>query len=128
MGSEEQQRHLTYLAIAHICYAALGLVITGFMFMSFVGVCALPMTDSDDSIALVSMTVLGGLFAFLLLVGVLPGLIGGIALLKRQKWSRILLLIVGGLNLIAFPIGTTLGAYTFVVLWDANSLENSDSR
>jgi hypothetical protein len=45
-----------------------------------------------------------------------PGLIGGIYLLKRRPWARILVLVLGFLNLIEIPIGTALGIYTIWVL------------
>jgi hypothetical protein len=53
-----------------------------------------------------------GKFLFLSLVS-LPGIVGGIALYKRRRWARMLLLVLGFLNLISFPpIGTALGGYT----------------
>lgn len=41
---------------------------------------------------------------------------GCIALLQRQAWPRTALLTIGALQLVAFPIGTALGAYTFWAL------------
>jgi hypothetical protein len=45
-----------------------------------------------------------------------PGLIGGIYLLKHRPWARILVLVLGFINLIEIPIGTALGIYTIWVL------------
>ena len=54
---------------------------------------------------------------FLSLVS-LPGIVGGIALFKRQRWARMLLLVLGFLNLVSFPpIGTALGVYTIWLLF-----------
>ncbi len=50
-----------------------------------------------------------------LLVG-LPGIIGGWGLLLKKSWARILVLIVGIINLLHFPLGTALGIYTIWVL------------
>jgi len=52
----------------------------------------------------------GGLSACVLAFG-LPGVIAGIGLLKRRRWSRVLALIVGILGLFNFPLGTCLGIY-----------------
>ena len=46
----------------------------------------------------------------------LPGVIGGVYLLRRQSWARILLIVVGVLNLPGLPLGTALGIYTIWVL------------
>jgi hypothetical protein len=53
----------------------------------------------------------GALAAFLLLLS-LPGFIGGIGLLRRRPWSKVLTLIVAMLSLANFPLGTALGLYT----------------
>ncbi len=47
-----------------------------------------------------------------------PGIVGGIGLLKRQRWARILVLVFGFVNLVSFPpIGTALGIYTLRILF-----------
>ena len=55
------------------------------------------------------------LCGFFLLLSI-PELIGGIGLLKRRGWARILVLIIGILDLINIPIGTAIGIYTIWVL------------
>lgn len=52
----------------------------------------------------------------LLLVLGLPGIIGGLGLLKYRSWARILVLVLGALNLVNIPFGTALGVYTFWTL------------
>jgi hypothetical protein len=44
-----------------------------------------------------------------------PGIIGGIGLLQHQPWARIVVLVLGFLNLLAVPFGTILGIYTIWV-------------
>ncbi len=51
----------------------------------------------------------------------IPGLIGGIGLLRGRRWARVLVIVLGALNLLNFPLGTALGIYT---LW---ALLNTDS-
>ena len=53
--------------------------------------------------------------SFLALLG-LPKIIGGIGLIKRQEWGRILTLVVSFLNLLSFPFGTALGIYSIIIL------------
>ena len=61
----------------------------------------------------------GGMFVAGLLKGLgmmailfaLPGIIGGIGLLKRWAWGRYVCLVVGFFDLFSFPVGTALGVY-----------------
>jgi hypothetical protein len=55
---------------------------------------------------------LGGL----MLVLSVPGVVAGIGLLKRASWSRVMALVLSAFELVLFPIGTVLAAYTVFVL------------
>lgn len=44
-----------------------------------------------------------------------PAIIGGIALINKQKWALTLVLVLGCFKLFSFPIGTALGIYTIWV-------------
>ena len=59
----------------------------------------------------------------LIVVTSIPEIIGGIGLLKKQGWARILVLILGFLNLLDIPIGTALGVYTIWVLLKEESAQ-----
>jgi len=52
----------------------------------------------------------------------LPGIIAyvaaGYGLLNYKNWARILAIILAILNLILFPIGTALGIYTLVIMFN----------
>lgn len=52
------------------------------------------------------------LVAFLLAIFSLPGIIGGIGVLKRKEWGRIVVLVISFFNLLNIPLGTILGAYS----------------
>ena len=45
-----------------------------------------------------------------------PGIVGGIGLLRHKQWVRYLVLILGILSLLNIPVGTALGIYTLWVL------------
>lgn len=106
------QNHITILAVLHIAYSGLALLGAVIVFLAIVGGGLL----SGDAEAIGITAGVGTLVAVFLLVVAAPGLIGGIALLKRKSWARILVLIVGCLNLLSFPFGTALGIYTIWVL------------
>ena len=52
------------------------------------------------------------LIAILIVVFSIPGIIGGIGVLKRREWGRILVLVISFFNLLNIPLGTILGAYS----------------
>jgi hypothetical protein len=45
-----------------------------------------------------------------------PSFFGGLGLLRRAPWARIVLIVASILMLSAFPIGTALGVYGLYVL------------
>ena len=51
-----------------------------------------------------------------LLVLSVPGIIGGIGVLRRQSWARYMVLVLSILDLFSVPIGTAVGAYSIWVL------------
>ena len=52
------------------------------------------------------------------LPGVIAYVFAGYGLLKYKSWARILAIILAILNLILFPIGTALGIYTLVIMFN----------
>ena len=52
------------------------------------------------------------------LPGVIAYILAGFGLLKYKSWARILAIILAILNLILFPIGTALGIYTLVIMFN----------
>jgi len=52
-----------------------------------------------------------GLFSWLTIGLFIPSLVGGIGLLRKKRWARVLIICVSVECLFAFPVGTALGAY-----------------
>ncbi len=113
MSPQDSETHVNVVAWLHIILSVLGLLVTALVFLVFVGI-GLLLAASDETAAMgifaVIATIIGG---FLFLVSV-PGLIGGIGLLQRQNWARILVLILSVLQLFNVPFGTAVGVYS---LW-----------
>lgn len=104
--------HLTIVAALHIAFGLLG-VLGAFMILVFVGLPGL--FTGDLAIAGVTMgvaVVLGGIVG----AASLAGVIGGIGLLRRAEWARLVVLVVSVIQLINIPFGTILGAYSMWVL------------
>ena len=113
------EKHITLVGILHIVYSSLGLVIAIALFVIITGA---GIISGDDTAMMVTGIVGVVLFLFLLIVSI-PGLIGGIGLLKRWPWSRILMIVIGALNLFSVPLGTALGIYTLWVLMNREAIE-----
>ena len=108
-------QHVQNLAIMHIVYGAFNLVVGAcvmlvFFFTSFV------IASNGDGGTAVIFALYALFIGAMILVTALPGIIGGIGLLRHHRWARILILIVGALSLMSFPVGAALGVYTFWAL------------
>ncbi|UCG51536.1 MAG: hypothetical protein JSW58_15330 [Candidatus Latescibacterota bacterium] len=106
------KEHVTILGALYIAFSAQGLLAATIVLVAVAGGGLL--SGDPDAIAITSTV--GVAISSLLFVLSVPGLIGGIGLLKRISWSRYLVLIVGCFNLMAIPFGTALGIYTIWVL------------
>ncbi|MFH0990113.1 MAG: hypothetical protein V1799_08880 [bacterium] len=109
-----KESHIRLLAIFHITLSSLLLFIgiIGFFLLSGIGYL------TDDTTAFHILGFIGTIALLFFSFLAVPGIIGGIGILQRQSWARILLLVVGVLQLFDIPIGTALGIYTFFVLAD----------
>lgn len=116
-GVMERQRtsmeeHVRILGILYIAFSALGLIAAFIVF----GVVAGGGWISGDETALAVTTIVGSAIAGILVLISAPGIIGGMGLLKKQSWARILVMVLGVINLVNIPFGTALGIYTIWVL------------
>lgn len=119
------EQHIRILGVLHIINGVMVLVM-GFIAIAILGFLGLVAVGSghapDWGVGGACFTVQGILsiiatvIAVIAVVGGLPGIIGGWGLLTKKSWARIVVLIVGILNLFHFPLGTALGIYTLWVL------------
>lgn len=106
------EKHITLLGVFHIVYHAIGFVAGIGVLVFFPALGAV----TGDAEANVVLSIIGGVVGTILIVVSIPGIIGGIGLLRRHSWARIVALIIGAADLFDIPIGTALGIYTFWVL------------
>lgn len=69
---------------------------------------------ADDPNANMILTIIANVLSVIFVLVAVPGIIGGIGLIKRKNWARILVLILSVINLFNFPVGTVIGVYA---LW-----------
>jgi len=113
------KKHITILGALYIACGCLQVLIALIIFTLVVGGGVL----SCDEEAIAITSAVGSTIASFLVLLAAPGIIGGIGLLKWRRWSRILVLILGCLNLFNIPLGTALGIYTIWVLMDDETIE-----
>lgn len=118
MGPNRMRQHIQILGILYIVFSALFIfgAILIFVLVSSGGLI------SGDETAITITTIIGSSIGGFLVLVSLPGLVGGIAILEHREWARILLLVLGVLNLVNIPLGTTLGIYTIWALTNEETL------
>ncbi len=106
------EKHIQLLGSLYIAFSIIGILIALIVFVFVVGGGLL--SGEEEAIAVTS--IVGTVLAFFFILFSIPGLIGGIGLLKMKPWSRMLVLVLGFLNLMNIPFGTALGIYTIWAL------------
>ena len=112
MTENRMEKHVTLVAVLNIGFGILGILIAIFVLIGII-VANIYVEDYD---ARKILHFAGTAVFFFLLITSIPEIIGGIGLLKRRPWARILILIVACLDLLWIPIGTIIGIYELWVL------------
>ena len=106
------KEHVTILGALYIAFSAQGILAATIVLVAVAGGGFL----SGDPDAIIITSSVGVTISSLLFFLAIPGLIGGIGLLKRLPWSRYVVFVLGCFNLMVVPFGTALGIYTIWVL------------
>jgi hypothetical protein len=121
------ERHIQILGILHIVCGALSFLAGCAAFVIFFGIGEFvgsiedfPGPAQDNAPAI--LAVIGAVIACMLVILSIPDIVGGIGLIARKEWARILLLIVAFFELLFVPLGTLLGIYTIWVLFNNDTI------
>jgi len=106
------RKHVDFLGLLFILYSLLGLVGAFAIFAFFTGFGVL----NGDIENLTGLAVFGAVVAAMFVIVALPGIITGLGLRAHKNWARYIAMILGVINILNFPFGTLLGAYTLYVL------------
>jgi hypothetical protein len=111
--------HIKVLGILWVVFGAFWLCLSVFALLVFLGVAMIP---DVETVTPNLLRVIGiGVSVFLGILG-LPEIVGGLGLLARREWARILVLVMAFLALLNVPFGTALGIYTMVVLFNPEAI------
>lgn len=113
-------KHINIISILWIVYGAVGLVWAFVLFWLLFGIAFIPDIGHEAAYILRGSGIFVSVF---IAVFSLPEVIAGIGLLKMKEWARILALILCFFNLVAFPLGTALSIYSFVILIKDESIQ-----
>jgi Na+-driven multidrug efflux pump len=109
------ESHVKAVGIIHIAFGALLILLAILISAVLTLVTKLPDVD-EEAIRILQIIAITVPWFFVVLS--LPGIIGGIGLLKYQGWARIVVLILSFIELLKFPVGTAIGIYSIWVLLD----------
>ena len=118
-NGRDMNQHVTILGILFISFGCLlcvgGIVVN----------LAVPMAGniSGNDVAIRITSIIGDTLGILLVILSMPSIIGGIGLLKRKYWARILILVLCFLSLLSIPFGTALGIYGIWILLKSETVE-----
>jgi hypothetical protein len=110
------EKHVTVVGALHIGFGALGILgaVTAFVFIVGGGLIGGFFSGEETVVAIT--TIVGSVIAFWAGLLSVPGIIGGIGLLKWKSWARYMVLVLAVLDLFNIPIGTAVGVYSIWVL------------
>jgi hypothetical protein len=122
-GRNAMKRQITTLGVLYIIFGLLGMLVAIIFFNALAGRAPIPGTARLPF----STRGFGSVLAFFFTIVSVPAVIGGVALLLRQSWARVLLLILGFVNVFNIPLGSILGIYTIWVLMSDEATQILDS-
>ena len=106
------EKHISLVAALNIGFGFLGILIGIIVFIAVIGGGILSGDEEAMTVTAIVGTAVGGFF----FITSIPEIIGGFGLLKRKSWARILIIVIGCIDLIMIPIGTVIGIYELWVL------------
>jgi len=125
------RQHLIILAALHFLLSAFGLFVAAITLAAMLGAGAvIGVTHTADVPLWTGLlvgtvgTIVSAVFALL----ALPGLALAYGLWKRRPWARVLGIVIGVLDLLHFPFGTIVGAYTLWAMFQPETREILDEE
>jgi hypothetical protein len=131
------EKHIKLVGILNIVYRSLALIgaivlaVLGFSFGYIYEALVQNHSIRSCDVPVVFLDLVPILLLFaaaLIFIISVAGILGGIGVLNRKEWGRVLLLIVSFFNLIRIPLGTLLGIYTIWVLFSNDTIKYFSSN
>jgi hypothetical protein len=120
------ETHVKVLAVLHIVFGAIGILIGVGVFALLGGIAHFADLSGDGDAAILRLV--GGFVLFLMLILSVPGLAAGVGLLTYQPWSRILTIVLSIFELVNIPFGTALGVYGLWAMFTPEAIALFEQR
>ncbi|MGN6182559.1 MAG: hypothetical protein ACTHQM_02775 [Thermoanaerobaculia bacterium] len=114
-------QHVKVLSVLFMILGVLGILVAVAFFFLGAGTAATILSQDRSAEAQTGAAWAGGCITFIAaLIGILsiPSIIAGWGLGKYKSWARILTIVLAILSLPSFPIGTAIGVYALVILFN----------
>jgi len=115
----KMEKHLTIAAALQVGLSVMAIIAAIVVFTVLQSI--MQFADEPEAKQVISIVTLW-VPVFLLIISI-PGLIGGIGLFLKQKWARILVLVISVLELLNIPLGTAVGVYSIWVLVQEDTIK-----
>jgi hypothetical protein len=115
------EQHIKVLSVLFVLFGILGIVAGIAIFVIGAGTAASIIAAENSNEARIGAAWVGGCITFVaVLFGLLgiPSIIAGWGLSQRKSWARILTIILSVLALPHMPVGTALGIYAIIVMFN----------
>ncbi len=111
--------HIKAVGLLHVILGGLSLfggLIVFVVFGALAGFMQFSDSSRDTAVAVPVLGAIGTIIFLIVLLISIPGLIGGIGLMRMAPWSRVFMIVISALDLLHVPLGTALGIYGLWVL------------
>ena len=115
------KKHVTIVGALHIAFAAWGIMWAALVAAILIGIGSTLV--GGDQTAQGLLTAVGCIVPGFLFILSVPGIIGGIGVLRLKPWARYMVLVLSVLHLVNIPLGTALGIYSIWVLVHDETVE-----
>ncbi len=114
------ENHINIIGVLWIVSGILGFFAALFVFGFLFGISFIPDMGYEAPLILRALAVIIGFF---IAVFSIPEIIGGVWLMKRREWARILVIVISFFNLLSFPFGTAIGIYSLIILFREDTVQ-----
>lgn len=115
------QQHIKILSVLFIIFGVLSLIAAIAIFALGAGTAATILSQDDSNEGRVAAAWGGGCITFaavMCAILAVPNFLTGWGLAKHKSWARIMAIVLGVLSLPSVPIGTAIGVYALVVMFN----------
>lgn len=115
------EQHIKVVSVLYIILGILGIVLAVGILVLGAGTVTTILAQEDSSEARVGAAWAGGCLTFIaVMFGLMaiPSILAGWGLSQRKSWARTLTIILAILSLPQFPVGTAIGVYTLVIMFN----------